>query len=90
MLGEGLRVALGLAAAEIEQIRVGLRPWSTDDGLPILGRLPGRSNVYVATGHGLYGLHLGPYSGQLMAAWLLGKQAEPEDHTFRVGRFGPE
>jgi D-amino-acid dehydrogenase len=87
VLGEGLRVAPGLAEAEIREIRVGLRPSSTEDGLPILGRVPGKHNVYLATGHGPYGLHLGPYSGKLITDWLSGKQEEPDGHQFHAGRF---
>jgi D-amino-acid dehydrogenase len=37
VLGEALRVAPGLRDAEIREIRVGLRPYSTVDGLPVLG-----------------------------------------------------
>lgn len=87
VLREGLRVAPGLREAEMREIRVGLRPSCSVDGLPVLCRVPGWGNIYVATGHGPYGLHLGPYSGRLIAAWLLGEQTEPEEHAFRVGRF---
>ncbi len=71
LLRECLRSAPGLAQAEVSDIRVGSRP-ATPDGRPILGRLPGWSNVFVATGHGAEGLLLGPYSGLLVASSLLG------------------
>lgn len=38
---------------------VGLRP-ATPDSLPIIGELPGRPGVVVATGHGMLGLTLAP------------------------------
>src|SRR5690606_22941860 len=40
VLTEALRVAPGLAGAEIREIRVGLRP-ASPDGLPIIGAAPG-------------------------------------------------
>ncbi len=71
LLRECLRSAPGLAQATVVDVRVGSRP-ATPDGRPILGRLPGWSNVFVATGHGAEGLLLGPYSGRLVASSLLG------------------
>lgn len=52
---------------------VGPRP-VTSDGLPLIGpsRLPG---VYVAGGHGMWGLTLGPITGRLLSEQILsGKQ----------------
>ncbi len=66
LLREGLRTAPGLADATVEHVRVGLRPRSADDR-PLLGLLPGWSNVHVATGHGTEGLLLGPYTAALVA-----------------------
>ena len=63
---EAVRVAPGLRTASIREIRVGLRPLSAD-GMPVVGTLPGYSNVHVVTGHGPMGLHLGPFSGKLTA-----------------------
>jgi D-amino-acid dehydrogenase len=44
----------------------GARPM-TPDGLPIIGRLPGLANAWVATGHGMLGVTLGPGTGRAMA-----------------------
>jgi D-amino-acid dehydrogenase len=71
VLAEALRVAPGLAQAHIREIRVGLRPY-TADRLPVLGPVPHLDNIYLATGHGPTGLQLGPYSGKLIAALMLG------------------
>ena len=57
---------LDLPSATVTEVRVGLRPSSRDDR-PVLGRLPGWSNVHVATGHGTEGLLLGPYTAALVA-----------------------
>ena len=86
-LGEALRVAPGLAGAEIREIRVGLRPL-TSDTLPVLGPVPGVSGVFLVTGHGPTGLTLGPYSGKLVADQMLGKPIETDLAPFSVGRFG--
>lgn len=76
LLRECLRTAPGLASATVADIRVGSRP-ATPDGRPVLGRLPGWSNAFVATGHGAEGLLLGPYSARLVAASVLGEGAGP-------------
>lgn len=45
---------------------VGARPM-TADGMPLLGRVPGRPEVIVATGHNMHGLSLGPVTGEVIA-----------------------
>ncbi len=85
-LGEALRVAPGLASATLHEVRIGLRP-ASPDGLPILGRVPGVENAYVATGHGPSGLQLGPYSGAAMADLAQGKVVEIDLEPFAAARF---
>ena len=48
----------------------GLRPVSAD-GLPIIGALPGMPGVWIATGHGMLGLTLGPVTGERVARGIL-------------------
>ena len=43
-----------------------LRP-VTPDGLPILGRAPGKEGVVVATGGGRKGIHFSPIMGRIAA-----------------------
>ncbi len=88
VLGEALRVAPGLAGAEIREIRVGLRPASRD-GLPILGPVPEIANLLLATGHGAVGLQLGPYSGKVLAGMIAHGAAETDIGPFSVARFAP-
>ncbi len=85
-LGEALRVAPGLAGAEIAEVRVGLRPL-TSDGMPVLGPVPGVENVFLATGHGPTGLTLGPYSGKIVADLMMGKPASSDIGAFALTRF---
>ena len=51
-----------------------LRP-ATTDGMPIIGRVPGTSNVFIATGHGAVGIQLSPVTG--LASELLQDVAPP-------------
>jgi D-amino-acid dehydrogenase len=48
---------------------VGLRP-VTPDGMPVVGAIPGAENVFVANGHAMLGLTLGPVTGRLLAEWI--------------------
>jgi D-amino-acid dehydrogenase len=48
----------------------GLRPCIAD-GLPVLGAVPGYEGLYLATGHAMMGLTLGPVTGKLMADLVL-------------------
>jgi len=76
LLRECAAIAPGLAEATVSEVRVGLRPVSADDR-PLLGAVPGWANVHVCSGHGANGLALGPYSGALVAAGVLGGAAPP-------------
>jgi D-amino-acid dehydrogenase len=87
VLSEALRVAPGLATATLAEIRIGLRPTSPD-GLPILGRVPGYDNIFVATGHGPSGLQLGPHSGATVARMAQGQAAGIDLSAFAAERFG--
>lgn len=86
LLREALKTAPGLAPATIIETRVGLRP-ATSDGRPILGRLPGWSNAYVATGHGTEGLLLGPYTSALVAQEILSGEQNAELSALSPERF---
>ena len=60
---------------------VGSRP-CTADGLPLLGRTSS-PRVFVAGGHGMWGIALGPVTGQLLAAQtVLNGEAPPELRPF--------
>ena len=86
ILGEALRVAPGLEDAEIKEVRVGLRPL-TSDRMPILGSVPGFNGIYLATGHGPSGLQLGPLTGKLMSDLMLDQNIKIDLSDFRVDRF---
>ena len=59
----------------------------TPDGLAIIGRLPGLPNAWVATGHGMLGVTLGPATGRGVAK-AIGTGMVPAVLTaFDPGRF---
>jgi D-amino-acid dehydrogenase len=45
---------------------VGMRPM-TPDGLPVIGRMPGSDNLFVATGHQMLGVTLAPTTASALA-----------------------
>lgn len=87
-LEHGLRrYLLGVEELELIELWRGLRP-CTPDGLPILGRAPGLSNLVIAAGHAMLGVSLGPISGKV-AAQLAGNESPAFDlRPFRLERFG--
>lgn len=64
----------------------GLRP-CTPDGLPIIGPVPGLEGVFVATGHAMLGLTLGPITGRLVAEWILDGAPSMEIGMMAADRF---
>ena len=49
---------------------VGGRPF-LPDGLPVIDRLPDDQNVFIATGHGMLGVTLGPATGKSLTTYIL-------------------
>ena len=76
----------GFGPAEPLDEWVGLRP-VTPDGLPAIGAVPGPDGLYVATGHGMLGLTLGPVTGKLLAESILDGRASLPLEPFDPGRF---
>lgn len=77
----------GLPLDERQDEWVGSRP-VTADGLPLVGRTSSR-RVFVAGGHGMWGITLGPVTGQLLAGQIVtGRVPDaltPLDPLRRVG-----
>lgn len=81
-----LRLVPGLADAQLVNHTACLRPLAADD-MPILGPVPGRERVILATGHGRNGILMGPYSGRLVADLILGRTPEIDPGPFAPARF---
>ena len=60
------RVSAALASARIVRRQACYRP-VTDDGVPLIGPVPGARGVFVATGHGPWGILNAPATGLAMA-----------------------
>jgi D-amino-acid dehydrogenase len=64
----------------------GLRP-CLPDGLPAIGPIDRHPDVFVATGHAMLGLTLGPVTGRLVAESVLDGRPSIDLSAFRIGRF---
>jgi D-amino-acid dehydrogenase len=65
----------------------GMRPL-TPDGLPVLGPVPGRPGLHVATGHSMLGVTLAATTGELLAPVVLDGGPSLALAPFSVARFG--
>ena len=66
---------------------VGMRPLAPD-GLPVIGRLRAPTNAFVATGHSMLGITLGPATGELVADLMATGQVPQGLEAFSPDRFG--
>jgi D-amino-acid dehydrogenase len=73
-------------ADPVEEEWCGWRPM-TWDGLPCLDRSPRFSNVWIAAGHNMLGISMGPATGRLMAELMNGTTPHLDPSPYRVSRF---
>ena len=66
---------------------LGRRP-NMPDSLPVLGRAPGQAGLWLAFGHGHWGLTLGPVTGRLIAEMITGATPFADPQPYRAERFG--
>jgi len=64
-----------LEGVEPRGMRACARP-SSEDGRPLLGPLPEAEGLAIVSGHGAWGITLGPASSRLVADQLLGRRVE--------------
>jgi glycine/D-amino acid oxidase-like deaminating enzyme len=80
-------ISPALAAAPITARQACFRP-VTDDGLPLIGRVPSVEGAYVATGHSVWGMLNAPATGEAMAELILDGAARRVDlRHFDPGRL---
>lgn len=65
---------------------VGMRPM-LPDGLPAIGRAPGHDNLFVASGHAMLGVTLGPTTAAAIAAVMNGESFNVDLKPFDPARF---
>jgi glycine/D-amino acid oxidase-like deaminating enzyme len=71
-------VSAALAAATITRRQACYRP-VTEDGLPLIGRVPGAAGAFVATGHGPWGMLNAPATGLALAELITAGAARAVD-----------
>lgn len=86
LIRRGIRFVPAIADAPIGPPRVCARPQSVD-GRPLVGAIPGATGLWVAAGHGPWGISTGPASGRMIADLIDGRLATPPEALDPV-RFG--
>jgi D-hydroxyproline dehydrogenase subunit beta len=85
LIERGTTFVPSIATAELGQARRCARPLSID-GRPLVGGVPGIERLWVAAGHGPWGISTGPASGRLVADLIDGRiKAAPP--ALDPGRF---
>jgi len=85
--GALVRMLPAMAEAQVVHQTACLRPLASD-GLLLLGRVPGREHVYMATGAGRKGILYGPAMGRAIADLILTGSTKIALESFAPGRFG--
>jgi len=71
---------------EVRERWYGWRPMSRDD-IPLIGRAPGHTHLWLACGHGMMGVGMSTGTGQLMADLIQGRQPAVDPAPFDPARF---
>ena len=83
-----LEIAPSLGNFDIKEAWAGLRPFSAD-GLPVIGWVPGREGLFVATGHFRNGILLAPITAEIVADAMTGSGDSEYLEAFSTERFFP-
>jgi glycine/D-amino acid oxidase-like deaminating enzyme len=84
----GSRYVPAVASAPLVGLRHCARPASLD-GRPLVGRAPWCEGLWIAAGHGPWGISTGPGTARLLADRILGRAADDDIAAeLRVERFG--
>lgn len=86
LVAHGSTFVPAVASAALGPSRACARPLSFD-GRPLIGRVPGIDDLWIAAGHGPWGISTGPASGRLLADLVLGRVAAPPP-ALDPARFG--
>jgi glycine/D-amino acid oxidase-like deaminating enzyme len=86
LVAHGSTFVPAVAAARLGTSRACARPLSVD-GRPLIGRVPGVDGLWIAAGHGPWGISTGPASGRLLSELVLGRVAAPPA-ALDPARFG--
>jgi D-amino-acid dehydrogenase len=67
----------------------GWRPMTWDD-LPIIGRVPGRDRLWLATGHGMLGVSMSTGTASLVADLICGRESAIDPSPYALQRFAAQ
>ena len=83
------RVSTVLSAARVTARQACYRP-VTDDGIPLIGAVPGVAGAFVATGHGPWGMLNAPATGRALAERIVaGATSSVDLRPFDPARLAP-
>ncbi|MNL65730.1 Glycine oxidase [compost metagenome] len=82
-----MELAPSLAQLRVIRVFAGLRA-ATSDGLPIVGRVGGAENLWIATGFEGDGICLGPLMGRLCQQMICGEPVAHDISSLDAARFG--
>lgn len=71
---------------EVREKWYGWRPMCIDD-VPLIGRVPGRDGLWIATGHGMMGVSMSAATGQLVADLVSGATPAVDPTPYSPARF---
>ena len=77
-------IAPSLEALKVEESWYGFRPYTSEDGMPLIGEIANVNNLYISTGHYRSGILLAPISAKILADKIL-KQV----HCAYLNHFSP-
>lgn len=86
ILRHAIELVPGLANVRLLRSFAGLRT-AVVDGLPLVGRIPGYENAFVATGFEGDGICLGPVIGKALASIVCGDEPAVDLQPFTPSRF---
>jgi glycine oxidase len=88
LMHAGTAMVPSLDEATFKHAWCGFRPIMKDGGRPVVGKLPGYSNAYVASGHGAIGVTVSPATGMLLASLISGS-GDVADANASLAAFDP-
>jgi glycine/D-amino acid oxidase-like deaminating enzyme len=87
LVERGARFVPAIAGARLGGVRACARPQALD-GRPLVGPVSGVAGLWIAAGHGPWGISTGPASGRLVADLVLGRPVTVPA-ALDPARFGP-
>ncbi|UNY97801.1 FAD-dependent oxidoreductase [Zhouia spongiae] len=77
---------LKLNLNDINKVWYGYRP-CTPDGMPYIDKVKSVENLFVATGHAMMGMSMGPATGKLISEMIIDSKQSMDTTLFGVDRF---